>query len=226
MWHSDSCFPLPQFAINYHLLRHKLTTKNCSRCTYVSCGTNVMMNVFAFIGKQQTCSVSNLEGITFLRLLRCSCSLTSLFMTPVSKLGVRGNVLIITPILFLICCFFGAQRNKIWLVGRQTSPRTKREVVQFVSLEVSVHSRELLLVTLVKFGGWYWGCYKNPCQVELKRTREEAGWRKPEPGVISMWQRGRWEAGCFGEITLTGMTSPPAFIPPLPPALSLSRHHP
>ena len=66
---------------------------------------------------------------------------------------------------------------------------------------------------------------KTFTRLKLKRTREEAGWRKPEPGVISMWQRGRWEAGCFGEITLTGMTSPPAFIPPPPVSLSHATTH-
>jgi hypothetical protein len=68
---------------------------------YLSCYTQMVMNTFPFTETLRTSRVSNLDEIKFCSLLYSSHLPAPPFMTPVSKLDVRGSIFIIILVLFI-----------------------------------------------------------------------------------------------------------------------------
>lgn len=117
---------------------------------YVPCYTEIIMNMFPFIETLRISRVSNLKGIKFRGLLYSSHFLAPPFMTPVSKLDVRGNIFIIIPIFF-VCSFFCRLLSKFYLVRTLAPGQVSSSSLCIVARPV--HNRELQLVTLPEFVG-------------------------------------------------------------------------
>lgn len=144
-------------------------------------------------------------------------------MAPAPKLDSRANILIIIPIFFLICCFLVRLQNTVKLV------RNKLTAEQNNSCSVCITGRFCTqgTITVGHTGGissTNLRLLQNPLpRLSSSRQARRLAEENHRLEGFPMWQHGRWEVGCFGEITLTGMASPPASISP---PLSLSRQHP
>lgn len=143
-------------------------------------------------------------------------------MTPASKLYARANILIIIPIFFLICCFLLRQG-----ILRSSLSEGKLAAGQNSSCSACIIGRFCTqrTITVGHTGGnssTILRLLQNPLpRLSSSRQARMLAEENHRLEGFPMWQHGRWEVGCFGEITLTGMASPPASICP-----SLSRHHP